>query len=131
MIAFYDNKPSKLEAVGNGSYLYRWNIKEKETENINHTSEEDAGIQTTSSTLFSCEEIIVWEPLTANSVTEAVITARWDKNYEQKLINEYNAALLGMMDEAEKEKKISAYRAFLQERDRLKKMVDEDFREGE
>ena len=70
------------------------------------------------------------QPLTANSVTEAVITARWDKNYEQKLINEYNAALLGMMDEAEKEKRISAYKAFLQERDRLKKMVDADFGEG-
>ena len=28
MKAFYDNKPSVLGAVGNGSYLYRWGIKE-------------------------------------------------------------------------------------------------------
>ena len=28
MIAFYDNKPPYLEAVGNGSYVYRFNIEE-------------------------------------------------------------------------------------------------------
>lgn len=28
MIAFYDNQPTKLEAVGNGSYVYRFNIEE-------------------------------------------------------------------------------------------------------
>lgn len=129
-MAFYDNKPSKLEAVGNGSFFYRWNIQEVKPESVKQTSEEGTEYQTEKISQYSCEEVLVWGPLTANSVTEAVITARWDKNYEQKLINEYNAALMGMMDEAEKEKKISAYRAFLQERDKLKKMVDEDFGEG-
>ena len=33
MLAFYDNKPSILEAVGNGSYNYRFDI----TENIPET----------------------------------------------------------------------------------------------
>ena len=28
MQAFYDNKPSVLEAVGNGSYRYRYDIEE-------------------------------------------------------------------------------------------------------
>ena len=32
MLAFYDNKPSVLEAVGNGSYKYRFDITEKTTE---------------------------------------------------------------------------------------------------
>jgi len=32
MQAFYDSKPSVLEAVGNGSYLYRTDIKEVETD---------------------------------------------------------------------------------------------------
>lgn len=30
MIAFYDNQPTKLEAVGNGSYVYRFNIQKVE-----------------------------------------------------------------------------------------------------
>lgn len=30
MIAFYDNQPAKLEAVGNGSYVYRFNIQKVE-----------------------------------------------------------------------------------------------------
>lgn len=29
MLAFYDNKPSVLEDVGDGSYKYRFDIKEK------------------------------------------------------------------------------------------------------
>ena len=36
-MAFYDNKPSKLEAVGNGSYLYRWNIQEVKPESVEKT----------------------------------------------------------------------------------------------
>lgn len=32
MLAYYDNKPSVLEAVGNGSYKYRFNITEKTPE---------------------------------------------------------------------------------------------------
>ena len=30
MQAFYDNQPKKLEAVGNGSFRYRYNIREEE-----------------------------------------------------------------------------------------------------
>ena len=38
MLAFYDNKPSVLEAVGNGSYKYRFDITEKTPETVTTSS---------------------------------------------------------------------------------------------
>ena len=28
--SYYDARPSKFEAVGNGSYIYRWDIQEED-----------------------------------------------------------------------------------------------------
>lgn len=68
-MAFYDEKPSTLEAVGNGSHLYRFNIEEKTSEVYAEGEEEP----TESKTQWECDEVTVWEPLTANKITEAVI----------------------------------------------------------
>ena len=131
-MAFYDNKPSKLEAVGNGSYLYRWNIQEvtPESEEKKETAAEDgAEVQAENATQFSCEEVSVWEPLTSNKITEAVITSKWDANYEQKLVNEYNAAQLGLYGAKTSEEAkahIKAYTDYLTERAALKTQVDTD-----
>ncbi len=125
-MAFYDEKPSKLEAVGNGSYLYRFNIEE-ETIEQRVEGEEDA-LET--KTRWQCDEVTVWAPLTANKITEAVITAICPATHEQKLVNEYNAANLGMVggsktsDEAKQ--KIAAYKEFLECRNTLKEQVDAD-----
>ena len=83
MKAFYDNQPSKLEPVGNGSYYYRYNITEVEKPSQGENIEQ---------TQWECEEVTVWAPLSANKITEKVLTERWDSNYEQKLVNEYNSA---------------------------------------
>lgn len=125
-MAFYDNKPSKLEAVGNGSYLYRWNIQEVKPESVEKTSEEGAEAQAEKGPQFSCDEVTVWSPLTANRITEAVITSKWDANYEQKLINEYNAAKLGLYATDEAKERIKAYTDYLTERAALKAQVDAD-----
>ena len=112
MQAFYDSKPSKFEAVGNGSYLYRFNIREVETE--------DGGSQ------WVCDEVTVWSPVSSNKITEAVIVECYPSDYEQKLINEYNAAQLGLISGEEAERKTAAYRAFLTARAELKAQVDAD-----
>lgn len=114
MIAFYDDVPSKLEKVGNGSFLYRWEIKKSVNEEDKHE-------------LYKCEEVVVWQPLSANKITKAVLTEKWDKNYEQKLVNEYNSAILGLYPEEVSKAKMKAYKDFLLERDSLKKQIDEDF----
>lgn len=125
MQAFYDNQPKKLEAVGNGSYRYRYNIREEEkpvqaSENSVTAQEAQAQPQ------WVCEEVTVWAPLSANKITEKVLTERWDGNYEQKLVNEYNSAQMGLLSEEEAATRIEAYRAFLTERTALKSQVDAD-----
>lgn len=123
MIAFYDNRPTKLEAVGNGSYVYRFNIEEL----VPVLTEENAEEKKVSQ--WKCEEVTVWSPLSSNKITEAVITEKWDNNQEQKLVNEYNAAnlgLLGAKTSEEAKARIEAYKAYLTERASLKAQVDND-----
>ena len=120
-MAIYDAKPSKYEAVGNGSYLYRWNIEEIQVPD-NSDSE-------TTVIKWQCEEVIVWSTVTPNKVTEAVITSKWDNNYEQKLVNDYNAAKLGVYGSTtstEATEKVAAYTAYLNERKALKEQIDAD-----
>ena len=116
-MAIYDKKPSALEAVGNGSWLYRFNIQE---------CEPARGGGERIRPMWQCDE----EPLTANKITEAVIASVCPVTHEQKLVNEYNAAQLGMIggsvDSDEARGKISAYRDFLLLRDSLKRQVDAD-----
>ena len=118
MKAIYDNKPSKFEAVGNGSYFYRWGIKEIEiTDDMPDTKPR---VQ------YGCNEVIVWATVTANKITRAVISELWDSDYEQKLINEYNSAVMGILDTEVAKAKIEAYKSFLAERNAVKEMVDAD-----
>ncbi len=127
MQAFYDNKPSKLEAIGNGSFAYRYNIQEveKPAQSDNTETTEQAQGQTQ----WVCEEVIVWSPLSANKITEKVLTEKFENNFEQKLVNEYNAAQLGLYGTKtgeEAKKRIQAYTDFLTERAALKTQVDTD-----
>lgn len=124
-MAFYDSKPSVFEAVGNGSTRYRYNIKEVE---VAQTSGNEQDSETR--TQWQCDEVVVYAPLSANKFTQAAIASRWDSDHEQKLVNEYNAASLGLVggsktsDEAKE--KIQAYKDFLTERAALKEQVDAD-----
>ncbi len=124
-MAIYDKKPSVLEAVGNGSYVYRYGIEE-----VVVPAQDQGEEQVTN---WQCEEVTVWAPLSSNKIVKVVISSKWDADREQKLINEYNAAQLGMYggsktsDEAKA--KIQAYKDFLEERAALKAQVDEDWEE--
>lgn len=134
MKAYYDEKPSVLQEVGNGSVLYRFNIQEVTTEQTATAQAEDgtdtqSKEQTETKTQFACEEVTVWKPVTSNKITEAVITSKWDANQEQKLVNEYNAANLGLYGSktsAEAKARIQAYTDYLTERATLKTQVDAD-----
>lgn len=124
MKAFYDNAPLKIEAVGNGSFLYRWNITETTRESIIPDGIEGATVETT--TQWQCDEVTVWPPLTANTILKAAIAETWSSDYEQKLVNEYNAAKLGLYDTVLATTKIASYSEFLLARNTLKQAVDTD-----
>lgn len=124
MQAFYDNQPKKLEAVGNGSFRYRYNIREEEKP-VQVSDNSETSEQAQPQIQWVCEEVTVWMPLTPNRITAAVITEAFPSDYEQKLLNEYNAANLGMIpDAAETEKRRQAYTDFLRRRAELKKEID-------
>lgn len=114
MQTYYDHKPEVLQAYGKDIYRYRYDIEDISTEE---------GIQ------FSAQEVKIYAPISANKITAAVIADRWDSDYEQKLINEYNAAKLGLYPDEEATAKEQAYTAFLTARAALKKQVDDDCRE--
>ena len=117
MRAYYDKMPAKLYRLKQGVCRYVYDIEK-------HTVDNGDGVQPM--TQWSGEEVEVAEPLTSNRITQAVIAARWDADYEQKLINEYNAAKLGLYDDATAAAKIDAYEAFLRERAALKAQIDAD-----
>ena len=129
MLAFYDNKPSVLEAVGDGSYKYRFDITEKTPETIATSSDDSNAQDGEQRTQWQCQEVTVWSPVTSNKITEAVITEVCDHNYEQKLVNEYNAAQLGLYGSTtspEATERVDAYTAYLNERKALKEQIDAD-----
>lgn len=101
MKANYTNKPDTIEAVGNGSTRFRYNIVEA-----------DRG--------YNCEEVIIYGAVTAEKVIAALIAELWGNGIEQKLINDYNEFKAGLSDNADAETK---YLDFLRKRKVLKEFV--------
>lgn len=105
---YSDKIPSTIERDSNGYYLYRWDIQtEQRNEYIG----------------YSYYEVIVWPTLTANKILETCINELWGTDVEAKKLNDYNAALLGLLDESY----IDTYKEFLQQRKALKEQVELDF----
>ena len=61
---------------------------------------------------------------------QAVIAEAWGLDIENKMLNEFNGAQLGIYDEATAAEKIAKYKQFLQERNELKAQVDKDCKEA-
>ncbi|MFI3323557.1 MAG: hypothetical protein SNI45_02600 [Rikenellaceae bacterium] len=110
----YNNQPSPIEAVGNGSYLYRWGISQIEFECANGQGRSIA---------WECYQTLIGGLPTENLITERVMDALWGGGVEQKLINDYNASLAGLLEEDAAE----AYLDFLVERQALKVQIAKDF----
>lgn len=69
MKAFSDHEPPRLEAVGNGDWYYRWDIKE--VESPSHGM--DGSAETETHTHWECQEVVFSLPMTALHV--AVVAA--------------------------------------------------------
>lgn len=123
-MAIYDVKPSVFEANNNGSYTYRWDIRQVEI-----PAESDTQHERASTVKWECDEVIVWGTVTRNKITETVVTTLWPRDYEKKLINDYNAAKEGVFGDVagqEARKYIEAYKAFLTARKDIKEQIDAD-----
>jgi hypothetical protein len=121
-MATYDSKPSSYEANGDGSYTYRWNIRET-------TSPSGTGDDSPVDTKWECNEVVVWATVTRAKLTAAVIASLWDSDHEAKLVNDYNAAKEGVFGSTTGEKAreyINRYKTFLADRKAIKEQVEMD-----
>lgn len=105
----YSDEPTRL-TVGKTYVIFRWGIEV-------HTDEER--------TEWTAYEIRIDAPVTTNKVIEEVFSAYFGNDHENKLINEYNSAKIGIItDKEEKAAKIQAYTDFLTERAALKADIE-------
>lgn len=125
MKTYSDNKPKVFESIGNGGFRYNYNIKEIEVDRFDIIdNENETNIKQTQ---WEYNNVIIYLPIDKDKITRAVITNTWDSDYENKLINDYNEISLGNLTEEEINKRTNKYITFLQERKRLKEMIDNDW----
>lgn len=109
---FYSEKPSVFQEFQNGAVSYRWNIEEITT---NETSQ------------WKCNEVIIYQPISKEQLTQAVITSIWDNEFEKKLINDFNGAKGELFDEETNQKYIANYNEFLTQRKAIKEQIQLDW----
>lgn len=120
-----EERPEVIESLhnGQGTVHYNHNIKEvlvKEGEGgsleIVEAEAEATGKR------FQYDSLRVEYPTSRNNILATLLNAKYDGNTESKLVNDYQAAQVGILAESFKE----PYLAFLRERQALKEMVDAD-----
>lgn len=125
MKTYSDNKPEVFEHIGDGGYRYNYNIKEIEVDIFDIiNNENETNIKQIQ---WEYDNVIIYLPIDKDKITKAVINNTWNINYENKLINDYNEISLGNLTEEEIDKRTDNYITFLQERKRLKEMIDNDW----
>ena len=125
MKTYSDNKPEVFEHIGGGGYRYNYNIKEIEVDIFDIiNNENETNIKQTQ---WEYDNVIIYLPIDKDKITKAVVANTWDIYYENKLINDYNEISLGNLTEEEINKRTNNYITFLQERKRLKEMIDNDW----
>ena len=124
MKTYSDNKPKVFEPIEDGGYRYNYNIKEIEVEDIVFVND----VETIEKQIrWEYDSVIIYLPINKDKITRAVITNTWNSDYENKLINDYNEISLGNLTEEEIDKRTNNYITFLEERKRLKEMIDNDW----
>ena len=123
MKTYSDNKPEVFELIGDGGFRYNYNIKEIEVDRFDIIDNNTI----TKQIQWKYDSVIIYLPINKDKITRAVIINTWNSDYENKLINDYNEISLGNLTEEEINKRTNNYITFLQERKRLKEMIDNDW----
>lgn len=110
MKSYSDKKQQVIESLPNGANFYRYNFQQVESEGKRQ---------------WECEEVIIWSTLTKDKITSALINERWGLNFENKLLNDYYAAIEGILGVEKKQ----PYLDFLVERKLLKEQIEKDCNE--
>lgn len=126
MKTYSDNKPEVFEPIRNGGFRYNYNIKEIKVDRFDIIDKENE--TNIKQTQWEYDNVIIYLPIDKDKITRDVIANTWNIDYENKLINDYNEISLGNLTEEEIDKRINNYITFLQERKRLKEMIDNDWK---
>lgn len=121
--AYYDTKPPKLEAVGNGNYLYRWDIQEEEVQHEMMQDGEEEPVSSVKKVQYSCREVTIHGKPEYGKCVEAVIRSDYSAEAELALINQFNAYQQGVLSDAGVVSEYEEYLAFVSS---VKSMVKED-----
>lgn len=125
MKTYSNNKPEVFESIGDGGFRYNYNIKEIEVDRLNIIdNKNEIDIKQTQ---WKYDSVIIYLPIDKDKITKTVIANTWNIDYENKLINDYNEISLGNLTEEEIDKRTNNYITFLQERKRLKEIIDSDW----
>ena len=114
---YYDIKPAAFEAVGNGDFLYHWDIREEKVSK--DYMDEDAEERTQ----YSCYEVTIHGKPEYGKCVEAVIRCDYTAEAELSLINQYNSYQQGMPID---EKVVNEYAQYLSYVSGVKTMVKKD-----
>lgn len=118
-------KPEVIDYLNNGqgTFLYNHNIKE-----VKVIADKEGGIEITTDaeratdTMFQYDSLRVEYPKTGDNIFSTFLTAKYPEKTENKLMNEYQSAILGLLSEEAK----LPYENFLKDRLAIRKMVDAD-----
>lgn len=108
---------------GQGSFLYNHNIKR-----VMVLEDEQGGIEITEDPEKSTREMFQYDslrceyPRTSDNIFSTLLSAKYPPSRENKLINEYQSAAMGIIDKSYK----NPYKDFLRDRISIKAMVEED-----
>lgn len=120
-----NDRPQVIAPYNNGlgTFLYNHNIIE-----VDVVRDEVGGIILTddpekaTGKMFQYDSLRMEEPMTGDHIFSTLLTAKYPANTESKLINEYQSALMGLLDKSAKK----PYEAFLKDRIAIRDMVDRD-----
>lgn len=108
----FASKPEIFEKEDNGVVIYNSDIQVVKEDT-------DEGIKTS----YTAVRVCLHEPINSDIVLAKTIEAMWPPSVENKLVNDYQAATLGLADEMY----IDRYKEFLKERAKLKLKVEQDY----
>ena len=80
--------------------------------------------ESTETPQWSATVIPTCEPLSQNKFIEAAMSLMYGNDYEDKLINEYNAAALGIYDAETSAAMVERYKTFLADRKAMKAEIE-------
>ncbi len=111
-----DKRPATITDLGNGSFYYSYNLTQR-------TDQMEDGTEKRS---WDCDQVQIWGRPNRAALVKAVIRYEIDETAEFDLVNSYNAANAGLLNEQEAEQAKARYIAYLRRLQEIKTMIAAD-----